>query len=230
MTHAVSKTSFLETLNRACSFLLFGILALLVSGGWTPARSGQKELMQAWEAKQQDVKNKVYDRLREEGKLPKDGTVIFKARTKRDPGDQEKLLITVDEVQVVPTPEDFSPVAPADQTATTVKGGAASSTPPIKGGAASTSFDTEEGKVVQPTPINAVTIEWHNMDVSDFIKEESLDIPVEQEFAGRFVIRRGVILPAPKEDAQEMQSPPEPTSKGWTTVVPPNDGNKAGLP
>lgn len=187
-----------------------GILAMLVLGAVTSASAGQKELMEAWEARQQDLKDKIYDRLHEEGKLPEDGTVYFKARTRRDPTDEDKLVISVDEVQVVPRQGDFETVTPGKEPETA---------PP----------DAPES--VPPIPIREVTVEWEaSMDVSDFIKEESLDIPMLEDYTGRFEIRRGVVMPADRGDGAGDRGAPSPDGKGWSTVGPNRGETESGVP
>jgi hypothetical protein len=49
------------------------------------AAGGNKALMDEWAARRRQVRDKVLDRLREQGKVPRDGTVEFEARFRPDP-------------------------------------------------------------------------------------------------------------------------------------------------
>ncbi len=72
----------------------------------TPAAAGgNKVLMDEWAGRRREVRDKVLSRLREQGRVPRDGTVEFEARVRPDPKDPAKLFVAVDAVRVTP----FSP-------------------------------------------------------------------------------------------------------------------------
>lgn len=145
------------------------IVLLFAHASW----AGQKELLEAWSARKQAVTNEVYERLREEGKLPRDGAVQFKAHTKPDPEAPGKVILEVEEVLVLPRPE---------------KGEASAGAVETRGHSGN--------KKSMLTPITPVILEWESMDVPGYITYESLDIPVGEELVGRFDVRGGVIRPA----------------------------------
>lgn len=174
--------------------IILGSLALLLAH---TVLAGQEELMQAWSAKKQAVTNKVYKQLREEGKLPRDGTVEFEAHTQPDPKQPGSVLIKVDEVRISPSPADSKQ----------------GDTPPPTRDSDSTN------KRFTITTIKPVTLHLNNLDSSQFITYENLDIPVHNNLVGRFEVRRGVIMPPSKEQKprwrahggkQEEQVPAEP--------------------
>lgn len=168
------------------SLWLLAALVLLLSVTAASVQAGQKELMQAWEARKRSVTDQVYEQLRREGRLPRDGTVEFKAFTRPDPDTPGQVRVEVDEVRITSSPEGLDPsgfesVDPAGSG---------------KGTAAATRSGTAQNKRVMIPPVRMETIDWQPMDVSSYISCESLDIPVGQELQGRFEVRKGVLLPA----------------------------------
>ena len=153
-----------------------------------PAGAGQKELMEAWTTKKQAVTDQVYETLRKQGKLPQNGTVVFRARVARDPAHPETMRIQVDEVRVqgaVPQEADFAPVG-------------LSKTPHA---AAQEDADAAARKKIPAPVIREMPLDWEPLDVSGLIVYEELDIPVGQELSGEFEIREGV--PAPEKRSVE---------------------------
>lgn len=154
-------------------------LAALLLLAAAAAAAGQKELMEAWSAQKRAVTNKVYEQMRQEGKLPRDGTVEFKAHTRPDPQKPGQVVIEVDEVQILP-----------------------------QNGSDASQHNSQQGSHASQTPkrlvtrITPVTLRWQTMDSSDYITYKELDIPVNQELGGRFEVRKGVIVPVPRAQEQ----------------------------
>jgi len=73
---------------------------------------GNKALMDEWAARRRQVRDKVLERLMEQGKVPRDGTVEFEARFKPDPRDPSKLFVAVDAVRVTPFAPSKAPGRP----------------------------------------------------------------------------------------------------------------------
>jgi hypothetical protein len=76
------------------------------------AAGGNKVLMDEWAARRREVRDKVLSRLREQGRVPRDGTVEFEARFRPDPKDPAKLFVAVDAVRVTPFPPGKAPGKP----------------------------------------------------------------------------------------------------------------------
>lgn len=168
---------------------LAAAFALLIA---VPAMAGQQELLDAWASKKQAVTEKVYERLRQEGKLPRDGSVEFKAHTRPDPDNPGSVLVEVDEVRL-------SPAADTSQNG---------------GDAASKSEDTVGDDLrVRVTRITPVTLELRNTDSGEFVSYQELDIPTEQSFSGRFEIRKGVIMDERKAQSQWTRAGEKPGEK-----------------
>lgn len=73
---------------------------------------GNKALMDEWAARRRQVRDKVLERLMEQGKVPRDGTVEFEARFKPDPKDPSRLFVAVDAVRVTPFTPSKAPGRP----------------------------------------------------------------------------------------------------------------------
>ncbi|MFZ5812714.1 MAG: hypothetical protein ACOY4F_11770 [Thermodesulfobacteriota bacterium] len=76
------------------------------------AAGGNKALMDEWATRRREVRDKVLSRLREQGRVPRDGTVEFEARFRPDPKDPAKLFVAVDAVRVTPFPPGKAPGKP----------------------------------------------------------------------------------------------------------------------
>lgn len=79
-----------------------------VQAGQGAPVGGNKALMDEWAARRRQVRDKVLERLIEQGKIPRDGAVEFEARFRPDPKDPSKLFVAVDAVRVTP----FAPGSP----------------------------------------------------------------------------------------------------------------------
>ncbi len=73
---------------------------------------GNKALMDEWAASRRQVRDKVLERLKEQGKVPRDGTIEFEARFKPDPKDPSRLFVAVDAVRVTPFAPSKAPGKP----------------------------------------------------------------------------------------------------------------------
>jgi hypothetical protein len=67
-----------------------------------PAKGGNAALMEAWKARQQELSKKIAERLFEDGRIPRDGTVTYKARVKPDASAPGGLVLSVDALTVTP--------------------------------------------------------------------------------------------------------------------------------
>lgn len=76
--------------------------------GQGTAVGGNKALMDEWAARRRQIRDTVLERLKEQGKVPRDGAIEFEARFKPDPKDPARLFVAVDAVRVTP----FSPTSP----------------------------------------------------------------------------------------------------------------------
>jgi hypothetical protein len=72
-----------------------------VSAG-QPGKGGNAVLMEAWKARQQELSQKIAQRLFEEGRIPRDGTVRYTARVKPDATAAGGLELRVDSLSVAP--------------------------------------------------------------------------------------------------------------------------------
>lgn len=175
--------------RAALQAFVVAALGLLVAAS---AMAGQQELMDAWAKKKQAVTNEVYERLRQEKKLPENGTVEFKAHTRPDPDKPGSLLIEVDEVQLSPAPGSKKESDHGKQ----------------EGG----QEDPEDPRFTK-TSITPVTLELQTLDSSEFITYEELDIPTASELKGRFEVRKGIIMPAPEKQAEWLGPGEKPGEK-----------------
>ncbi len=57
--------------------------------------------MEEWNARKSMVIKRIYEELKKEGKLPRNGKVIFDARIKPDPKNKDKAHISVDKLQII---------------------------------------------------------------------------------------------------------------------------------
>ncbi len=176
---------------------ILGLLALLLI--LAPARAGNKELMDEWSRKKQQVKDKVYEQLKREGRIPKDGTVYFEARTKADPADTGKVLIEVDSVRVEPS-APASASAPKKPPAKAVPGGASASAP------AQTSLPFASGNPGEPAPGlkgGSLGVPGAGQGTATpqtpptLVRYETLNIPVGAVFQESMRIKNGAIQPDP---------------------------------
>ncbi len=62
---------------------------------------GNRALMEEWKSKQNIVKQEIYEKLKQEGQLPKSGIIEFEARVKADPRDKDKVQIQINDVRVI---------------------------------------------------------------------------------------------------------------------------------
>lgn len=67
-----------------------------------PVQGGNAALMDAWKARQQELSKKIAERLFEDGRIPRDGTVTYKARVKPDASAPGGLVLCVDALSVTP--------------------------------------------------------------------------------------------------------------------------------
>lgn len=62
---------------------------------------GNRALMEEWQSRQNAVKQDIYDRLKKEGKLPRNGRVEFEARVKADPKNKNKVQLEIENIRVI---------------------------------------------------------------------------------------------------------------------------------
>lgn len=82
------------------------VVGLLCAGAASAQNGGNRVLMDEWVKKKSAVQSKVVEELRSQGKLPKDGEVMFEARVKPDPADPSRLRMKIDKLFVSPSPVD----------------------------------------------------------------------------------------------------------------------------
>jgi hypothetical protein len=73
-----------------------------VPSGQGAAVGGNKVLMDEWAARRRQIRDTVLERLKQQGKVPRDGAIEFEARFKPDPKDPAKLFVAVDAVRITP--------------------------------------------------------------------------------------------------------------------------------
>lgn len=62
---------------------------------------GNKALMEEWQSRQNAVKQEIYNKLKKEGKLPRNGRVEFEARVKADPKNKSKIQLEIENIRVI---------------------------------------------------------------------------------------------------------------------------------
>ena len=83
-------------------------MPLANAAGQSDAPGGNRALMEVWNDRKTAVKEEIYDKLKREGKLPKDGRIEFEARIKADPNNKNKVDIQVDKLRIVHRSQNHS--------------------------------------------------------------------------------------------------------------------------
>ena len=81
------------------------------------AYSGNKELLQKWAHKKEQIVKTVLEKLRKEGKLPENGTIKFTAKVK--PVDTESLDVKFESLEVIPKSDSDKPGESQSESANT---------------------------------------------------------------------------------------------------------------
>ncbi len=93
--------------------LLASVCLLLLVSCWPapfcgPAEAQQqannRALMHNWEQEKQHVKDQVVSKLRRQGQLPRDGSVEFSARIKKDPAADGGYTVVIDHLRIYQNP------------------------------------------------------------------------------------------------------------------------------
>jgi hypothetical protein len=69
---------------------------------------GNRALMEEWQSRQNAVKQEIYNKLKKEGKLPRNGRIEFEARVKTDPKNKNKVQLEIENVRVIDESESKS--------------------------------------------------------------------------------------------------------------------------
>jgi len=83
-------------------------MPLANAAGQSDTPGGNRALMEVWNDRKTAVKEEIYDKLKREGKLPKDGRIEFEARIKADPNNKNKVDIQVDKLRIVHRSQNHS--------------------------------------------------------------------------------------------------------------------------
>lgn len=170
-----------HALQRILTPLWLAATTLLVAA---VAMAGNQALLENWAKNKQQIKEKVYEQLQKEGKIPKNGSVYFEARTKKDPANPKNVLVEVDAIRVDEAGEKTTWKKPQAET---------EGPGPVRGGAVALP-ETKPGKATgkpahsAPTPIKPV-------DVTGYVRLGTLDIPVGEVVSDTLTIKDGKIAP-----------------------------------
>lgn len=189
--------------------ILSGWLLLVFLCIWIPAANaadpsdavgGNRALMEEWNQKKSLVKQQIYDKLKREGKLPKNGRIEFEARIKPDPRNKDKVDIEVDKLRVIDSSKEASAQSTSKGTST---------------GYASTSKKDHGTEAYQP--IHIPQVEMRNIEftssavIHDFVELRDIELPGSAVPAGRG--EQQGYTPSQPPAAQEL--PKEPEKKSW---------------
>jgi len=169
-------------LHWLATVLAFGLTLFI---GLEPALAGNKELLDNWAKNKQQIKQKVFEQLQKEGKVPKNGTVYFEARTKPDPANKSNVLVEVDTIRVEESGE-----------ATTWKQKQTAGDEPgyVRKGAIETPV-TKPGAAGKPQTGLSVPVPIKPVDITGYVRYGTLDIPVGEVVQDALRIRDGKIAP-----------------------------------
>lgn len=126
--------------------------AALGAGDGEKAPGGNAALMEQWAAQRRLIRDEVLESLRQQGRLPRDGTVSFTALAAPDPERLGHLRIRVESLEIVPSPGEAG------------SGTAGTAGPAGTGGADDPARDMERA--------------FSPLDISRYVTLEGLDIPV----------------------------------------------------
>jgi hypothetical protein len=89
----------------------FGLGIMFICLVWGPSMecsaqqgntsSGNRALMEEWQSRQNAVKQELYNKLKKEGRLPRNGRVEFEARVKTDPKNKKKVQLEIDNIRII---------------------------------------------------------------------------------------------------------------------------------
>jgi hypothetical protein len=161
---------------------------------------GNRALMEEWQSKQNAVKQEIYDKLKKEGKLPRNGRIEFEARVKTDPKSKDKVQLEIENVRVIDENQGKS------ITEVPARG---------KGG---TGGSYAVGGTIRMPEVELRNIELKGGEfLRDYIEIRDIDLP-----GGPAVIKDNVSKPvevskAPEEAPQAAKPAPpaEPEQKSW---------------
>jgi hypothetical protein len=161
------------------------------------AMAGNKALLENWAKNKQQIKEKVYEQLQKEGKIPKNGSVYFEARTKKDPANPKNVLVEVDAIRV----------EEAGEKTTWRKAQAETEGPGMIHGGAVAVPETKPGKAADK-PIHSAPTPIKPVDVTGYVRLGTLDIPVGEVVSDSLTIKDGKIAPdAPPATGKKNSKP-----------------------
>lgn len=180
------------TVARILTRLCLAMALLVIAAG--AAVAGNKDLMDNWAKNKQQIKQKVFDQLQKEGKIPKNGEIYFEARTKPDPANKNNVLVEVDTIRVEESGEK-----------TTWKQSQAETAAPgyLRKGA----IETPTPKPGKPQAAQSLPTPIKPVDVTGYVRSGTLDIPVGEVLKDSLRIRDGKIAPDAPNNAPGKNNP-----------------------
>lgn len=189
------------------SFCLLSAPSMVRSAEEKPSFGSNRELMKEWNSNKMLVNQKIYEKLKEEGRLPKDGAIRYEAHIKADPHRKGKVQIRVDNIQVMERVGEASGKESCPDPGDRKK---------VKASTLRRSVSIPEVEM-RDIPLSGSVV------IMDYVELRDIELPGSSKIAGTpvapAVSTESAAPPAPPQSGQTLeqpkQAPESPAEKTW---------------
>jgi hypothetical protein len=161
---------------------------------------GNRVLMEEWQSRQTAIKQEIYDKLKKEGKLPRNGRIEFEARVKADPKSKNKVQLQIENLRIIDQSQSKS----------------GSTEVPARGKGSSDAH--ANGIRIPEVELRNIELKGGEF-IRDYIEFRDIDLPGAPAVAKANVANPVEESKVPEQPPQvpqaEKPAPPEPEQKSW---------------